>query len=453
MSGGAVPWEREDYRDVATVDAEDIRAGRPAAPAARAFPDPPSSAAFYGLFGDLVDAIDPHTESDRTALLIQALVVFGSLIGRTAHFMAESTPHYCNLFAVLVGVSSKGRKGSSYAHIGGLAKALDASWQPVSGLSSGEGLIWHVRDAIHGERPLRGAGRLGDETERFLEDRGVEDKRLCVVEPEFSRLLRIADREGSTLSAVIREAWDSGRLSNLTKNSRAVATDAHVSIIGHITTDELRRSLTATDSANGFANRFLWVCAQRSKLLPDGGAFTLTDNMLECWRDALAHARNIGVITRNEAARELWHARYEDLSAGRPGLLGSITGRAEAQTMRLACLYALADCAATVERPHLEAALALWDYCFRSARFIFGDSLGDPVADELLRALRTERRAGLSRTDIISQVFRRNVSAMQITRAIDLLLEHGLVRAQIDRSGPRLIERWFAMVTNDESSS
>ena len=32
-----------------------------------------------------------------------------------------------------------------------------------------------------------------------------------------------------------------------------------------------RAELTATDSANGFANRFLLMCVKRSKLLPVGG--------------------------------------------------------------------------------------------------------------------------------------------------------------------------------------
>jgi len=64
---------------------------------------------------------------------------------------------------------------------------------------------------------------------------------------------------------------DGRTLQNLTKNSPARATGAHISSIGHITADELRRYLTATESANGFGNRQLWICTKRSKLLPEGG--------------------------------------------------------------------------------------------------------------------------------------------------------------------------------------
>src|SRR5207249_5623360 len=73
---------------------------------------------------------------------------------------------------------------------------------------------------------------------------------------------------GNTLSATLREGWDSGNLSTLTKNEPITATGAHICIIGHITDDELRAELTATDSANGFANRFLFIAVKRSKYLP-----------------------------------------------------------------------------------------------------------------------------------------------------------------------------------------
>ena len=38
----------------------------------------------------------------------------------------------------------------------------------------------------------------------------------------------------------------------------ATATGAQVSIVGHITQDEFRRYLTATEAGNGFGNRFVW---------------------------------------------------------------------------------------------------------------------------------------------------------------------------------------------------
>ena len=59
---------------------------------------------------------------------------------------------------------------------------------------------------------------------------------------------------------------------------------------------------------------------------------------------------------------------YPALSAEQPGLLGAITARAEAQTMRLALIYALLDGAGEIDRVHIEAALAVWAFCEASAR-------------------------------------------------------------------------------------
>jgi hypothetical protein len=103
--------------------------------------------------------------------------------------------------------------------------------------------------------------------QEVLADEGVHDKRLMVYAPEFAAVLKVAGRDGNTLSATIRQAWDTGILRIMTKNNPAVATEAHISIVGHITKAELLRHLDATEKANGLANRFLWVCVKRSKLL------------------------------------------------------------------------------------------------------------------------------------------------------------------------------------------
>src|SRR5262249_32262647 len=156
----------------------------------------------------------------------------------------------------------------------------------------------------------------------------------------------------------------------LTKQQAAWSTEAHISIIGHITKDELRRSLTDTAAANGFANRFLWVCARRSKLLPEGGALHDVNfaPIVKRVQAADDFARGVEEIRRGDKARAIWREVYPDLSEGKPGLFGSITSRAEAQTMRLACVYALLDASSVVSAEHLLAALAVWQYCEDSAR-------------------------------------------------------------------------------------
>jgi hypothetical protein len=405
-------------------------------------PQTPSREAFHGLAGEIVRTIEPHTEADPAALLVQLLVVCGHVIGRGPHFVAEGDRHYTNLFAVLVGDTAKGRKGSSWGQIRrlfdlvGRHGAVDRI-RATPGLSTGEGLIHAVRDAA---APSQAATPVGG-----WRDLGVEDKRLLAYAPEFATVLRRMDRDSNTLSPVLREAWDSGNLAVLTKTSPARATDAHISVIAHITRDELRRYLTTTETGNGFANRFLFVYASRSKLLPEGGQ--LDDAALvplaERLKAAIASARQIGGLKRDPEARKLWHAVYPGLSAAKPGLLGAVIARAEAQVMRLACVYALLDSSSAIREPHLRAALAVWDYCEASARHVFGEALGDPVADELLRVLRASP-AGLDRTEI-RDMFARNRSGQQIGNALGALLEHGLARCESRATGGRPAERWYAV--------
>lgn len=421
------------------------------------WPDPPGPAAFYGLAGDITRTIEPHTEADPVALLIQTLSIFGNVIGRSAHFVAEASCHFPNLFIVLVGRTAKGRKGSSLEQTLRLIGGLDDRWTAHSmrsGLSSGEGLIWAVRDPVEKQEPIKEKGRVtGYQT--VIVDEGVADKRLLVTESEFAQTLKVAAREGNTLSAVIRQAWDTGKLRTLTKNSPACATDAHISIIGHITKDELTRYLNTTEASNGFANRFLWACVRRSKVLPEGGRLDEVDFGEIAWRLREARDFAIGVqeMKRDTEARALWYQVYEKLSEGKPGLLGAVTSRAEAQVMRLACLYALLNCSAVIGRKHLEAALALWLYCENSARFIFGDALGDPVADEILRALREVGDAGLTRTQI-RDLFGRNRSTNEITRALQRLAEAGLAGYTLEESDGtnRKTERWRTLRVTENSS-
>jgi hypothetical protein len=264
-----------------------------------------------------------------------------------------------------------------------------------------------------------------------------------VLEAEFASTIRVLGREGNTLSALIRQAWDRGNLASMTKNTPAKATNAHVSIIGHITAEELRRYLNLTETANGFANRFLFICVRRSKCLPDGGALSEDDIRPIAKRLAFAmgDAKRVGRVTMDDEARKLWREVYPELSDGLPGLLGAVTSRAEAQVVRLALVYALLNGDNHIRLPHLRAAIALWDYAEDSARYVFGEAFGDPVADEIMQALRTAGKDGMTRTEI-NNLFKRHQSAGRIGRALDMLRERQLASPQKVPTGGRPCETW-----------
>jgi hypothetical protein len=241
-------------------------------------------------------------------------------------------------------------------------------------------------------------------------------------------------RAGNTLSDVVRKAWDGGVLQSLTKNSQARATGAHIAIIGHITKQELLRYLTETEAGNGFGNRFLWCCVKRSKFLPDGATMLqATINQLASKvHEAVMFAQGVRQIIRDEEAAEIWRAVYPSLSEGKPGLLGSMTARAEAQVLRLACIYALLDKSHIVKKHHLLAALAVWERCEASAKYIFGDRTGDPIAETILENL---QGGPLTQTEI-SNLFGRHKTAEEISRALHELEAQGrILRVQESTSG------------------
>jgi hypothetical protein len=435
------PDEPKIYSSSGRWEIEEEQANAsPVTVAVSGWPEPAAEIAFHGLAGDLVRLIEEHTEADPIALLGQFLVAFGNAIGRAAHFIAEADRHYTNLFVALVGRTAKGRKGSSLGQILGPLSTVDpdwAKWAIQGGLASGEGLIWAVRDPIEKTQPVKEKGRIKS-YETVIVDEGVSDKRLLVVESEFASVIKVIAREGNILSAVIRQAWDSGSLRVMTKNSPAKSTDAHISIIGHITRDELLRYLHATETANGFANRFLWLCVRRSKMLPDGGQMESVDfgPFISRLRETISFASQVGHMKRDEEARQFWCSVYPDLSEGQPGLLGAVTSRAEAQVMRLACLYALLDRSAVIRLAHLEAALALWRYAENSARFIFGQAMGDPVADDILRALKEAGEAGLTQNQL-NELFSGHVKSGVLSQALTALIEAGRVVSQEEPSGAR----------------
>lgn len=393
--------------------------------------------ALHGLAGEIVWSVLPHTEADKVALLSSLLAACGNAMGRGAHKRVGADRHYLNLNVGLVGETSKGRKGMSWNFVRDLLHAAEPFWAEdriMGGLSSGEGLIYAVRDR-----------RVSEDADGnpVIVDAGASDKRLMVMEGEFAGVLKTASREGNTLSVLIRQAWDGTKLATLTKNSPLKATDALISMIGHITKAELLRQLSETDAHNGFANRFLWLLVRRSKALPFGGEWHTVDaaSLVRRLTAAIGYGQEHREIGWGESAREKWVEVYGELSEGAPGLFGAATSRAEAQTVRLAALYAILERSPAIEQAHLEAALALWRYAEESALHIFGNATGDGVADKIAAALE-EEPDGLTRTDLF-HLFKRHKGRDRIDQALTLLERLGRVRCERAQTGGRPAERWL----------
>lgn len=444
-------WDRDDYlaRTIAVALRRNERWEPPGTvplrdrpnPSANGAAPPPAwpeldSAVLYGLAGDVVRALDPHTEGDPVAVLTNYLVMIGNAIGGGPYSPVGEARHRVNLFVAQVGETANSRKGTAYTDTRAIVERADPSWAAKcvsGGLSSGEGLIYPIRDPIE-------AVKKGVLT---LVDPGVSDKRLLLVEEEFSAVCKVATREGNTITEQIRKAWDGRTLGVMTRNSPLRATSPHVSIIAHVTQEELLRVFDSTDAANGFGNRFNWLCVRRSKLLPDGGRLPDLDaaELAARTKAVLDFARKQGEVRRDTEARELWKEIYPDLSAGRRGMLGALIARGPAQVLRLSLLYALLEQSPAITPEHLLAALALWDYCEASTRHIFGDSTGDPIADRILAALRGN---GSMTQGEITDLLGRHVNAGRLGRALEALLAAGLARSVREETGGRPRTIWTA---------
>lgn len=433
------------------LDDEDEPTPQPTTNTAEDFPEPMAAQAFHGIAGEFVQAIKSTTEADPVALLISYLIGAGNLIGRGPHFMADGSRHGTNEFAVFVGKTGAARKGTSWGRVQHVLNGClpDDKWEDRivhGGLSSGEGLKWAIRDPIEKREPVKKNGRIVDH-QVVVSDPGVSDKRLLVVEPEFANVLYQAERSGNTLSVCLRQAWESDKLRNLTKNDPVRVTGAHASLIGHITPRELRRMLTSTTMANGLANRFLWFYVRRHGELPFGGYFP--DDQLEYHRqklrEAIQYARTVDRVQFALEARRTWNEAYPRLTQEANSLADEMCSRNAPHCLRLALIFCLLDKQDAIRSEHLQAAMAIVDYANDSIDCLFGDATGNGTADEILAALRKAGATGLTRTQI-SALFGRNQASSQIGAALaELELMGKARRGEPVKTEGRPVELWHAV--------
>lgn len=339
-----------------------------AEPAANDWPELPDDAVYHGSLGEIVRAVAPHTEADPIGVLGTLLASVGACMGNL-RYIYQGSAQAPNLFVVLVGDSSTGRKGTA----GSIAREVmnraypDWSQLIVAGLGSGEGLVGYLK---------------------ANEKQG--EPRALVMESEFGRLLTVMAREGSTLSPMVRDAWDGVPMGRLLAREQSVVHSHHVGIVAHVTPVELRAKLSGTDAANGFGNRFIWLAVRRTRLVPFpvSPIEHIDQRLFAAVGAAIADAQTPGEVPWSPDARDAWEELYLELTLRRRyGLLAAMTARTEAQIVRLALVYALLDRSRVIDAVHLRAARALWDYAERSVASVFGTSTGDRHADALRKQL------------------------------------------------------------------
>ncbi len=422
------------------------------------WPAAPDPAVYHGPIGEFVRSVAPYTEADPIGILLTCMVGFGNVVGREPGYPVDRhNRHGANEFVVLAGPSATGRKGTAVNTSRGLMRLVDPEHDAErvkSGLSSGEGLAWHVRDPVESMVPVKEGGRVARH-QREITDVGVQDKRLLCVEPEFGRTLKAAGREGCTLTAAVRDAFDGVPFGSMTKANAVKATNSHISIIGCITKEEWDRRVTEEDMSNGFCNRFLLAAVRRANRLPfgDDGAMPEATEFAVRLQMAVNHARRVGDVGWSPEARPIWGRAYDRLTAERPGRYGALTSRAEAHVIRLSLIFALADCASSIAPAHLRAALELWSYCERTARWLAGDQTGDSVADKVLDLLRQTPGEWVRRSDVRRVVLNNRGSRAALDLPLGRLLRWGLAERRREKTAGRPVEFWRAVPRSLSSQS
>jgi len=428
-----------------------VPAGRPPGIAPDEAPDhgwpPPVPLALIpGLVGDFARLVAPSTEADPHALVFQATAGCGAMLGRETYVSVEADRHSPAEFVLLLGATGEG-KGTAWGWVRRLLREADPSFtdgpgaRVLGGVGSGEGVIAELAD---NPKPRQRHPSADDDDDA---DTPPKDRRLLLLEPEFARPLQVMAREGSTLSPILRQAFDGVPLSVLTRKDPIKAPASHVCAVAHCTPAELRRMLHSTDVENGLLNRFLLVLVKRARLLPWGGRVDL-DAMARLGarlRDAVKWSRVGREIRWSPEAARGWERVYPALVEPSPGLLGAYRARGRTHVLRMALIFACLDRSPAIERQHLAAAVELWRYCEDSARLLLGTLTGDELADTIAEALASAGGRGLTRAEIYRWPgLAGHRKSAEIAEALRLLESLGLAVADRAMTEGRSVERWRA---------
>jgi hypothetical protein len=403
-------------------DATDEAAGHRNAPV-------PHHSCLYGLVGEVGCVGGEGTETNPYAIAANFMAYLSCAIGRGVYLPIGNTWHHARLFCLHVGRSGRGRKGDALSLVMRLDQAVREIHPMLApqvhrgGLSSREGLVALMHDGYkQGKQDFA----------------PIDDKRLWVVESEFSNVLHQGRREGNTLSAALRDCWDGVSLKPATKSNRLYASNPHVCVSGAISPGELTGLMTARELTNGFANRFLVIWAERTQILP------FLKPTPQATVDTLAH-RIAQVLEFVGAEQHTSHDRVRmDLTvqaqwryaqlyrteinddAGSDAVNAMLERRAP-MLLRVAMLFALTDLQLSIDITHIESAMAWIRFATASVRYVFVSAAEETRmtrtierSNRVLAFLRDRGQA--TRSEISAECFRGKESKAQIDASLDQLL-------------------------------
>ncbi|MBK6926515.1 MAG: hypothetical protein IPH15_02735 [Comamonadaceae bacterium] len=389
----------------------------------------PHRTCLYGLVGEVACAGSDGTETNPFAIAANFITYLSCAIGRGVYLPIGNTWHHNRIFCLHIGRSGRGRKGDAVQlvlRIDQALRELDYRFAPQihrGGLSSREGLVALMHDGY----------RQGKH-----EIPAVDDKRLWVVESEFANVLHQGRRDGNTLSAALRDCWDGVDLKPATKSNRLYASHPHICLSGAISPSELTALISARDLTNGFANRFLMIWAERTRMLPFPKETPLTtvERLARKTLEVLAFVRADRHEERDHLRMELspqaqW--RYAQLYRSElnedvgDATVGALLERRAPMLLRLAMLLALTDLQTRIDVPHIDAAMAWIRHATASVRYVFVSAADEAKLAQVLEMSNRvqaflRERGQATRSQISSECFRGKVPKAVIDASLEHLL-------------------------------
>ena len=379
------------------------------------------------LIADFVQLACLNSEASPEAVALNTIVYFSALIGREkivyrwADTFIDARPS-----VLLVGKSGSNKGISEHFVNKAFIEAQQRmrhkiDFQPLDirsgGLNSGEGLIQSLRD----------------ETEPGAGD-GVNDKRALIVEPEFSKVLAVSNREGATLSGTLRNFHDGLDQRNTTKANPSKCTNPHLVMMAHITQQELLNQLKATDLANGFMNRFMVCNVVQDKDVPNPTpapkeAFNAVVQQLV---EVMEFVNQGQTMTESECFKAKFESIYSTLRHPKGTLpKQQLLARSPKYTRMLAMIFALMEKQTVITNEHLNAALVYIRYWWKSVSFIFENDVEvmayektKGLSEKVLEAItKIHGDSGKCTKTDISNTFNRKVTSKDINAALSILLE------------------------------
>jgi hypothetical protein len=431
-----IPWTAHPFIqciDIA-IQAATLEKAMRQPKAAKPKPTAMRDEAFHGVAGELVALLEPVLETDRASILSNVLACAGVLFQRAAHYKVTADTHYPADYFLTVGNSAISRKGTTTNAVLDVIERVQGGFKQniLHGLSTGQGLIAALI------KPQAEGKEEGDDGIEALPEPIAAS--VLIEISEFAELLAVMKREENTLSAVMRDAWDGKPMGVLTRKDPLKVQNVSLSTIAHITRRELLDRLTSTDRANGFANRFLFVWTQRVKLLPNCDMGQLDCNVVVAkLHAAVEAAQGAGGLKRDYETEAIWEEEYKRLTTRGETMTDALLSRAEAHVVRLSLLYALLDSARVIRKEHLRAALAFWDYCEESVRYVFGDA-ADPDYSKILSKLEF---GPLTTGEVRRIVFGDHKASEWVAEKLAALKDLRKVRVGDKQLKTKTVDAWF----------